>query len=1266
LKLGNFLINTVGDKLTVVLVDLDFLCRANSTPNSNVFGTPGHIAPEILANERVVSQSDNYSLGVSLRNCLEGIASPPPHQSCASASLKERLGEFISILVERDYLRRPRSLVDALYRYGVFDSDAFGIAQKTLLSMVLLSHFRASRNRNLGTPEGLKKFLRDKCRILGLHDDLIGEIAAVYSQSKRAAWGIFKTLLMDASLDCHADFWHLSLSDEDLYKAYSSLERYGGSRASLTVVKEAYIEADMFRCLHNARELRERGRLEQPYLMLTSLLEHVSTSESERSKAGMESTLAELGALAQSLNRLDESDQYLSQLLALLEKKPCSTLQLLYVLSSVNIKLGRFEKATDFVRRGLKEAGETCVNRHTLSLLQAEAWLDMTNGKYEKAEKTLSSVIESAVELKLYDIVVTAQYVVGVLFLQRGDSVRAVHDLLKSFKLAQDKHMLPQSIAVISTLSWLYSELAEYQKSVEFGKLAIKFATDPRHISALPSAYQAITFAYYRLAEYQKAEYWLQCYLDLGLQENSRRRLAYYYIQDGLIKVNKGDLTHAIESWYKTLELVEASSSPQLVGKTYHNLAEVALYRGDVDECDSYVEKAKSIYSDVGDEGSVAELDLFALLKDCYYENLDRSAQLLSQVKLLITRGCPYYAVLCIFHLLLRMENQRHAQIVEVARPLLKLITQSKTPLFRATDCLVQCAERNELERRLEVTAWKEAFKILLNANSKFLAMLVGIKVARFYSESAKSKHAQKFLRQSLRLAEDLSNSRMIESIKEELQVVSRTADSQVCLIDSFHGISLILKDATNYEESLRQLIHFAVEQTGAERGVLLLKSKDSPELRIGASVNCDDSSLSDITDFSRTVAAASSREPWTLLIDNALEDRRTNKYKSVVFHNILSVVCVPLTDGEETLGVLYIDHHTIPSLFEKEDLTYILSIANFTTVTLRTLQDYKSLSLTNTQLLQDLNRSGDQCSFITKDTSMLRMFEKLPQIARTNTSILIFGESGTGKEILCNVIHSLSLRCGQPLIKLNCAAIASTMIESELFGVARGAATGVAEREGKFAAADQGTLFLDEIGNMPLEIQAKVLRLVENQRFEKVGSNRPIFSDVRFIYATNQNLLRMVEQGKFREDLFYRINTITIEIPPLRERPDDIPLLIEHFVRTFSVGKKAPRFTTDALGVLVAYLWPGNVRQLKNFVEQCCILHPGAQLNVTMLPTEMQDSGATNLRSKETAVAAEVARIREVLIKSQWNQSQAARLLDMPLSTLRRKIKKYSIQKQV
>jgi two-component system nitrogen regulation response regulator NtrX len=285
---------------------------------------------------------------------------------------------------------------------------------------------------------------------------------------------------------------------------------------------------------------------------------------------------------------------------------------------------------------------------------------------------------------------------------------------------------------------------------------------------------------------------------------------------------------------------------------------------------------------------------------------------------------------------------------------------------------------------------------------------------------------------------------------------------------------------------------------------------------------------------------------------------------------------------------------------------------------------------------------------------------------------VLIYGESGTGKELVARALHAGSQRAGQPLVEVNCAAIPDELIESELFGHRRGAFTGATDDKiGKFQQADGGTLFLDEVGDMSLRTQSKVLRVLEEQRIEPLGSNRSIQVDTRVIAATNKNLEEEMAHGRFREDLFYRLNVVPFHVPALRERAEDIPLLADYFLEQFAsaYGRRKKELAPDALEVLQSYAWPGNVRELKNMIERLVIMAPQDRIQKSHLPPELSRG-----RGRALAMAAtlEEARtnsdrqfIQRKLEENQWNVTRTAAAIGVERSHLHRKMRALGISPQ-
>ncbi|TAK65717.1 MAG: sigma-54-dependent Fis family transcriptional regulator, partial [Bacteroidetes bacterium] len=297
----------------------------------------------------------------------------------------------------------------------------------------------------------------------------------------------------------------------------------------------------------------------------------------------------------------------------------------------------------------------------------------------------------------------------------------------------------------------------------------------------------------------------------------------------------------------------------------------------------------------------------------------------------------------------------------------------------------------------------------------------------------------------------------------------------------------------------------------------------------------------------------------------------------------------------------------------------------------------------------------------ITKNPIMLQQLELGLQIADSMLTVLIEGESGTGKELVAQFIHEQSTRKEKPFVKVNCAALAENLLESELFGHAKGAFTGAyKDREGRFEMADGGTLFLDEVGEIPQSVQVKLLRFLQSREFERVGENITRKVDVRVIAATNRNLNEALQEGSFREDLYYRINAVKLTLPPLRERPEDLLLLIYHFINKFSIHSKEIEVAPEALKMLTSYLWHGNVRELENAIERAVILARDGIIHPQQLPEEIQktDLDVTSLLSLEQAEQQHISRI----LKVTKDLDEAAKVLNIDPATLWRKRKKYGL----
>jgi Nif-specific regulatory protein len=386
-----------------------------------------------------------------------------------------------------------------------------------------------------------------------------------------------------------------------------------------------------------------------------------------------------------------------------------------------------------------------------------------------------------------------------------------------------------------------------------------------------------------------------------------------------------------------------------------------------------------------------------------------------------------------------------------------------------------------------------------------------------------------------------------------------------------------------------------------------------------------------------------------------------------------LSFVCVPILLNRRAVGALGVDLRYKAERDFESSTKFMGVVASMIAQAIKIQrlveEDKRRLVDENEHLRQELRDKYDFSNIIGTSGPVRQVYEQVAQVAATNTTVLIRGESGTGKELIAHAIHYNSLRAKKPFVKVSCAALPESLIEAELFGHEKGAFTGAEQRKkGRFELAEGGTLFLDEIGDINLSTQVKLLRVLQEREFERVGGTETIKVNVRLIAATNKDMELAIQQGSFREDLYYRLNVFTIFVPPLRDRKADLLLLADHFLEKFSQehGKSIKRISTPAIDMLVSYHWPGNVREMENALERAVLMCEGQVVHAHHLPPSLQTAEASGTVMRvslaDAVVAYEKDLIQDALKTTRGNRAKAARLLDATERILNYKIKKYAV----
>jgi len=493
--------------------------------------------------------------------------------------------------------------------------------------------------------------------------------------------------------------------------------------------------------------------------------------------------------------------------------------------------------------------------------------------------------------------------------------------------------------------------------------------------------------------------------------------------------------------------------------------------------------------------------------------------------------------------------------------------------------------------------------------------------------------------------------------------------------------ISRTLDESIDLHDVVHPVLRLTAEHMGMLRGTISLLNRQTGEIFIEAAYGLSDHQqkrgkyqlgegiIGKVVQTGRPMVIPNiSEEPKFLDKTGAREDLRKKD---------ISFICVPIKIGKDIIGTLSTDRLFAEDISLDEDVRLLTIIASMIAQAVklrRSIQEERQRLLEeNTRLQEELKDKFRPSNIIGSSNNMQEVFDLIAQVSGSDATVLIRGKSGTGKELVAHAIHYNSKRSEYPFIKVNCAALPETVIESELFGHEKGAFTSAVQaREGRFELANNGTIFLDEIGDLSPTIQVKLLRVLQEREFERVGGNETLHINVRIIAATNRDLERLLEDGKFREDLYYRLNVFPIHIPPLRHRKSDIMLLADHFVEKYSNknSKKIKRISTPAINLLMSYHWPGNVRELENCIERAVLLSTDEVIHGHQLPPSLQSAESTDTGLHSTLQEALDNVEREIILDAlkslKGNMAKTAKYLGITERIMGLRVKKHNIDPKV
>jgi Nif-specific regulatory protein len=503
------------------------------------------------------------------------------------------------------------------------------------------------------------------------------------------------------------------------------------------------------------------------------------------------------------------------------------------------------------------------------------------------------------------------------------------------------------------------------------------------------------------------------------------------------------------------------------------------------------------------------------------------------------------------------------------------------------------------------------------------------------------------------------------DSISEAMPTNVRLARDLAAVL----RISTAINGIKEPEELQRRVLEMIFEVIPVERSAVLLVGQNHDEFVSGIYRERGRDAAGPFR-ISRTIARQVLHDGVAVIANDILNDQQFQPSESLVASQIRSVLCVPLLVFGSKLGVIYADTTHPGILVDEHHLHLLTAIASVTAVGLEHARYVEWLEGENRRLREEINIEHDM---VGDSARMREVYQFVSKVAPTASTVLIRGESGTGKELVARAIHRNSKRANRPFVPINCAALTESLLESELFGHERGAFTGaIAQKRGKIEVADGGTVFLDEIGELALTLQAKLLRVLQEREFERVGGTRPIKVDIRLIAASNRDLNEAVKANLFRQDLFYRLNVVSVTLPPLRERREDIPLLAAYFVQKYSraANRGVAGISPEAHLLLKNYDWPGNVRELQNALERAVVLGASDYIRPEDLPEALveaeQPAHGGVLRYHEAVNSVKRELIMRAIEQAGGNFTEAAKLLDLHPNYLHRLVRNMDIRKHL
>jgi Nif-specific regulatory protein len=959
-------------------------------------------------------------------------------------------------------------------------------------------------------------------------------------------------------------------------------------------------------------------------------------------------------------------------------------------------KRGEQDSALSYFHNALEIYEQLGRPLEVAELLNRTAWLYREKDDFDAARAASNKALTILEPMEPNVVYGYVKNMLGIIEYATGNWQRAKDTLLEAYAVAEKLGSTQLRKTVSTNLGNTHWKLGEWDTALVFYRENLEVSESEGDLWSLISAYNNVGVIEFCRGQFHAAADYFErsVRFDEKIGSLEFEALARENLGEALEMV--GRWKEALEHYQRCVQLEGFDESRASRTSVYVPLARLTNKKGDIAKALEYGQKALSAAERARDEDLIAEASYILAAIEDERENLDdaernlaRAMEIFEQNRTVqgLARAHTAWSAIC-----LRRGNQaeaeRHAEAgAKWARELNDRFNLAKNDWAWAK-ILSFRGEREAAAAKFESA--RITFEEL-DTPYELARLLFDMGVLREEAEEATTT-----IRSAIRIFEKLDATHDLERARGALFRIKPAGKAPDQNVVGLYEIVKIINSSLNLEDVLNRVLDVCVRRLRAERGMILLFDPITGALRTRVVRNIKQDGEGESKRSPQTIIKEVIASGQSVLSADARADARFIESESVIAENILSILCVPLIIKDRIAGSIYVDHRSARHLFSQKDLVFLEAFADQAAIAIENARLYEELeeartrlSLENESLRREVLVEKHLDSVVGQSEAVARIQFAIRKAAAGASTVLVRGESGTGKGLIARIIHNVSPRRNGPFIKFNCAALPETLAESELFGHEKGAFTGADRRKlGRFELANGGTIFLDEIGKINLAMQAKLLRVVEDKEFERVGGTQTIKSDVKIIAATNLDVEKAIEEGTFREDLFYRLNIIPLVLPPLRERKDDIPLLAEHFMRKIckDLGVENKRLEPGVIDLFLRYNWPGNVRELEATLHRAIVMSNGETITrndfyglFAELPSSVVEDGPMMMPNSllnpivakmditsevydEVISSVDRQLIERALETSGGRIREAARRLGLARNTLKSKIQKYNI----